>query len=292
MKKIFSVLLSLLLCAAASLPALADEPEKAAEASETTDVEAVSEPIHEEAYPIIEGMDYAFVNSSVSDAGGDISYLFDGSTLTRCTMDMTGLSSRTVSIYMTSLAPFTLSALACAFSASEAVSVDVTVFGTNDSLLTAWDEIPLSTDVYEIGGYAVFTNEKYAVPDENVPATAEEPVVYQFYRVDLTLLEGNSFTVAEMVFFRPAGPLMAPVYENPAEVGINEEPVGEKEIVIDSKPAEESEEEPVEIPVEEEPAEIPVEEEPAEEEYGLRFEGFKPFIRRIWPTPKPFSVKK
>lgn len=264
MKKVFTMLTTLLLGAILAAPAFAAdaaEPLLISPAPEITDTAEVSAP---QAYPVIEGFEYAFVKSSMSNASGDISYFFDGTTNTMCGMDMTGLPTRTVSIYMTSYAPYTLSAVAGVFSSSEAdLSIQVSVYGANDSMLMDWTQIELDTNIYSLGDYVVFTNTDYAEGAE----AAADPAVYQFYRVDLTLLAGNSFTLAELVFFRPEGPLMVPVYDTSDGVDIGEEPIGYVEFG-----AEKSAEEPVE-----------------EEEQYI---GTKPFIRKLNPIPTPYSPAK
>lgn len=255
MKKVFTMLTAVLLgaiLAAPSFAADAAEPLLISPAPEVADTAASQA----EVYPVIEGFEYAFVKTSMSNASGDISYFFDGTTNTMCGMDMTGLPTRTVSIYMTSYAPFTLSAVAGVFSSAEAdLSMKVSVYGTNDSLLMEWAQIELDSDIYSLGDYVVFTNTDYA-EDAQAPG---DPAVYQFYRVDLTLLEGNSFTLAELVFFRPEGPLMVPVYDTTDGVDIDEEPIGYVELGA---------------------------EEPVEEEQVI---GTKPFSRKLSPIPTPYS---
>lgn len=235
-------------------------PAFAADAAEPLLISPAPETVTASAYPVIEGFDYAFVKSSMSNASGDIGYFFDGTTSTLCGMDMTGLPFRTVSIYMTSYAPFTLSAVAGVFSSSEAdLSMQVSVYGTNDSLLVDWTQIELDANIYSIGDYTVFTNADYA---EGAEAPAD-PAVYQFYRVDLTLLSGNSYTLAELVFFRPEGPLMIPVYDTTDGVELGEEPIGYIEFGGKVTPVEDI----------------------AEEESTI----VKPFTRRISPIPTPYS---
>lgn len=257
MKKVSTLLTAGLLGAMLAAPAFA------ADAAEPLLISPAPETVTTSAYPVIEGFDYAFVKTSMSNASGDIGYFFDGTTNTLCGMDMTGLPTRTVSIYMTSYAPFTLSAVAGAFSSSEAdLSMQVSVYGTNDSLLIDWTQIEFDPNIYSIGDYVVFTNIDYAEGAE----TPADPAVYQFYRVDLTLLSGNSFTLAELVFFRPEGTLMIPVYDTTDGVDIGEEPIGYIEFGGKETPVEDSTEEDNVV--------------------------VKPFTRRISPIPTPYSPAK
>jgi len=256
MKKILTVFAALLIGAALAAPALAAE--------EGTPLEFVSAPANAaiaegNAYPIIEGFDYAVMQSAVSTMPGEIGYVFDGSVQTMCGLDLTDLPTRTVSIYMTSHGPYTLSALAGAISsAEENLSLKVSVFGTNDSLLVDWTQIDLADTVYTLGDYVVFTASDYA--DGKTPA---DPAAYQFYRVDLTLMEGNSFILAELVFFRPEGTRLIPVYDSSDGVEPGEEPIG----FVEYNPDETTE-------VEEPEAKLPF---------------AKPFARKIAPIPTPYK---
>ncbi len=266
MKKVFTILASLVLGAMLAAPAFAAEAAEPMLISPAPDLSVLTAP-EKEFYPVIKGFDYAPVKSSLSDASGAIDYFFDGSLKTMCGMDMTGLPYRTVSIYMTSYGPFTMSAMAASIlSSEEDLSIQVRIYGTNDSLLEEWTEVKLSSEVTSMEDYLIFTNVDY----EKGPRQPADPEKYQFYRIDLTLLEGNSFALAELVFFRPKGPLMVPVYDATNGVEVGEEPIGYEE--YNPNPT-------VEAPV--------VEEE--EPEVNL---GSKPFIRRVSPTPKPASHSK
>lgn len=269
MKKLFSTLTAVILAAMLTVSAFAEEA--VAENTPMPIDDAAVETA--EAYPVIEGFDYVYISSSVSSVPGDIGFLFDGSTKTLCNLDMSDLPAegRSVSIYATSVGPFTLTALAGVFSSTEEnTKMQVAVYGTNDSLLVDWNKIELSQNIYELGDYVVFTNNDY---EEGAEAPAE-PAVYQFYRIDITLLEGSSFALSELVLFRTPGELVPTKYV--------EEGAEESETVEEAEATETAEEtETAEVPAEE------ADEETAEA--GLKFEGHKPFYRRIYPTPKPYA---
>lgn len=260
MKKTFTALTALLLGAALTAPAFAAEPllispaPRIAAAPQDT-AESVEE---KETYPVVEGFEYAFVKSATSNASGSIGYFFDGTTKTMCALDMTGLPMRSVSIYMTSVAPFTLSAIAAAFTSSDPdFSIQLSVYGTNDSLLKDWTKIELSETTETLGDYTLFRNADYAVGAKS----PKNPAVYQFYRVDLTLLSGNSFALAELVLFRPEGALLIPVYDYSDGVEIDAEPVDYIEIRA---------------------------EEPEEEDVYVA----SPFRRKLAPAPTPYTPGK
>lgn len=271
MKKAFTALTALLLGAALTAPAFAAEPllispaPRIAAAPQTSDenVENVEE---KEVYPIIDGFEYAVVKSATSNASGSIGYFFDGTTKTMCAIDLSAFTRRVVSIYMTSSAPFTLSALAGAFVSDDPdVAIQLSVYGTNDSRLKDWTKIALSDEIEQMGDYTVFRNADYAAGKK----APESPATYQFYRLDLNLTSGTSFALSELVFFRPEGNLLLPVYDYSEGIELDAEPVGYVELI---RP------EPEKAFAEDSPEETA--------DASVAF----PFRRKLTPAPTPYTV--
>ncbi len=206
MKKTWMALTALLLSASMTVPALASElliapnPNAAAQ----TALSAGG------AYPKIQGLDFAVITSSFSNEIKDTTAAVDGLAETACTFTATA-SATTLSVYVTSHAPYVLSAVAGLF---DEVVPAMAVYGTDDYGLTEWTAVPLAEETSVADGFTVV-----CAADENAPA-------YRFYRVDMTVGEGETVSLTELVVYRPEGKLRVPIYNTADGVDADEVPIG------------------------------------------------------------------
>jgi len=141
--------------------------------------------------------------------------MVDGLSDTAVTVTADG-AEKTLSVYVTSYAPYELSAIAGMFGD---VVPTVRVFGSNDYALAEWKEIRLSKNAVDNEGFTTIKT-----VDMDITKTEE----YRFFRVDMTIAEGE-FSVAELVMYRPEGKMLIPVYAEGDGLSVDAEIIGYKE---------------------------------------------------------------
>lgn len=206
-----------LLLSAAALFAINASAEEIAETAVEEAEPIVAEVIEEVAPITVDGMERIIVTSSDSSIPGtsdkvDTTVFFDGKSSTGCTIgfieipapaldengepivdeayaDVEIATEKTLSIYTATRVPEALQTVAALLDGEVGTVLGVSVYATNDSLLMDWTQLTVINPVEKVDGYCVFE-------------IAEEPVAYSFYRIDINLVEGNSFDLSELILFK------------------------------------------------------------------------------------------
>lgn len=141
----------------------------------------------------LDGMDRVLVTSSYSPDGDgkiDTAPLFDHRTGTGCMFDFTDSESKTFTLYIGSRDSEIVNKFSGLFAGAEGTEVEIAFYATDNPELTEWtmlDVRPLEKD-----------GDWHVIEVENIEKG------YAFYRIDFTLLTGDSFGILELSLFREA----------------------------------------------------------------------------------------
>lgn len=163
--------------------------------------------------PVLEGYRSIIVTSSDSSIPGinekiNTSLIFDNLSSTGCTVEFVDIAEgeeaaaeeaglpvadeKTVSVYTSSGVPHGMRAFAVNLEGAEGTVLSINAYGTNDNLLLDWTQLELKTPGgTETDGYYVF----------EIAGKIEK---YVFCRFDITLENGNVFTINELELYRSA----------------------------------------------------------------------------------------
>ena len=138
----------------------------------------------------IDGMDKLTVTSSLSsENNADTGLLFDGNADTACAFDFTGKENKTFSLYTASRVPEALSSLGVIFDLNGS-KIKIGIYATNDSLRREWKHLTISIEPDTNGRFTII----------NIMDASEK---YAFYRMDITLVSGETFAINEVRFLKP-----------------------------------------------------------------------------------------
>lgn len=141
----------------------------------------------------LDGMDRVIVTSSYSpDSDGkiDTAPLFDHRTETGCMFDFADSESKTFTLYIGSRDSEIVNKFSGLFAGVEGTEVEIAFYATDNSELTEWTML----DVHPL----VKDGDWHVIEVENIEKG------YAFYRIDFTLLTGDSFGILELSLFRTA----------------------------------------------------------------------------------------
>lgn len=190
--------------------------------------------------PVLEGYKVLNVTSSDSSIPGinekiNTAALFDNLSSTGCTVEFvdvaegekaeaeeTGLpvaDKKSVSVYTSSGVPYGMRAFAINLAGAEGTVLSIEAFGTNDNLLLDWTQLDFTTPGgSEKDGYYVF----------EIAGKIEK---YVFYRFDITLVNGNVFTVNELELYQADGEIYEYHYVFDGDIVAGETPEIERTLI-------------------------------------------------------------
>jgi len=221
MKKLF---LALILAASALLAVSAGAEDTAAELTP----------------PALEGYKVLKVTTSDSSIPGtnekiNTSVLFDNLSSTGCTIEFVDVAesekaeaeeaglpvadAKAVSVYTSSGVPLGMCAFALNLEGDKGTVLSINVYGTSDNLLLDWTQLDLKNkNGIETDGYYVF----------EIDGKIEK---YVFYRFDITLENGDVFTINELELYRSADDVFEYHYVFDGDIIAGETPEIERTLI-------------------------------------------------------------
>lgn len=120
-------------------------------------------------------------------------------------------SAKILSVYTATRTPEAVRSIAAILAGDGQTVLGVSVYGTNDSLQLDWTQLDLKSPAGINGPYTVF----------EIESEAER---YSFYRIDIEVVSGSTFTLSELLLYKDADDTAVYRYESDGEVAAGETP--------------------------------------------------------------------
>lgn len=140
-------------------------------------------------YASVDGKENVAVTSADSDYSFELTDIFDHDSSTTAKFEFAEDEDKTVNIY-TALANRTVAdTFAVMIGGESGTVITINVYGSNDSTLKDWYQIPVLNPAEDKDGYKIFSLKEFARK-------------YTYYRFEFTLQSGEYFTLSELSLLR------------------------------------------------------------------------------------------